>query len=91
MRSEINPEQFSRIKNDINGNPRFVIHFLTVCPESIKNNDSLWVTEKYQLTIKLMNKIGGRKYHNKSFGGGIVFQSYDLKDTILAIEKIISE
>lgn len=87
----ITENQFHRIKNDINGNPRYVIHFLSVCPESIKNNDSLWVTEKYQLTIKLMNKVGGRKYHNKSFGGGIAFQSYSLKETIAAIEKIISE
>ncbi len=87
----LNPEQFSRIKNDINGNPRYVIHFLAVCPESIKNNDSLWVSEKYQLTIGLMNKIGGRKYHNKSFGGGISFRSYNLEETILAIQKVISK
>jgi len=26
-------------------------------------------------------KIGGRRYHNKSYGGGIVFQSYNIEET----------
>lgn len=56
---------FERINNDINGNPRYVIHFL--------NLDS-----SYQRAIKKANKLGGRKYNNKSYGGGIVFQSYNL-------------
>jgi hypothetical protein len=26
--------------------------------------------------LKRARKIGGKKFHNKQFGGGIVFQSY---------------
>ena len=57
--------EFTRIKNDVNGNPRYVIHFLEI------DND-------YKTAVKKANKIGGRKYHTKSYGGGIVFQSYNL-------------
>lgn len=60
----INNDSFTRIKNDINGNPRYVIHFLDL------NND-------YENALKIAKKLGGRKFHNKQYGGGIVFQSYN--------------
>jgi hypothetical protein len=60
----INNDSFTRIKNDINGNPRYVIHFLDL------NND-------YENALKTARKLGGRKFHNKQYGGGIVFQSYN--------------
>jgi len=56
---------FERINNDINGNPRYVIHFL--------NLDSC-----YERALKKAKNLGGRKFDNKSYGGGIVFQSYNL-------------
>lgn len=59
---------FTRIKNDVNGNPRYVVHFLNIA-------------DNYQDAIQLANKIGGRKYHTKSYGGGIVFQSYNIEET----------
>ena len=60
----IQPSDFTRIKNDINGNPRFVCHFLHF---SRNYNDALY----------LAKKLGGKKFHNKQYGGGIVFQEYD--------------
>ena len=60
--------EFTKIKNDINGNPRYVVHFLNIA-------------DNYQNAIHLANKIGGRKYHTKSYGGGKVFQSYNIKET----------
>ena len=81
----ITKDDFTRINNDANGNPRYVIHFLQCCPANYK----CWpISESYKATCKLMNKIGGRKYHNKSYGGGIVFQSYSLDETIEQIERI---
>ena len=68
---------WTRVDSDINGNPRFVIHFLNLA-------------DNYPDAVKLANKIGGRKYHNKSYGGGIVFQSYSLPDTEKAIAEIIA-
>ena len=75
--------EFTKIKNDINGNPRYVTHFLNI---PIKE-ENLTVNQKYDLAVKKSNKIGGRKYHTKAFGGGIVFSSYKLNN----LEKEISE
>ena len=78
-------EDFTRINNDINGNPRYVIHFLNCLPTTWNTPENKY---KYANAIKLMNKIGGKKYHNKSYGGGIVFQSYSIDELIKSIEEI---
>lgn len=74
---------FTRINNDVNGNPRYVCHFLSL----IKDSDEGSISEKYNLAISRAKTIGGRKYHTKSYGGGIVFQSYNIAD----LEKSIIE
>lgn len=77
---------FTRIKNDINGNPRYVIHFLDM---DVHGRDSgISLMDRYALACKLANTIGGRRYHNKSYGGGIVFQSYSLEETMNAINRV---
>lgn len=83
----ITEESFTHINNDINGNPRYVIHFMECEPESWK----IPTAGRYASVCKLMNKIGGRKFHNKQYGGGIVFQSYSLPETISSIERIKQE
>lgn len=75
-------------QQEVNGNPRYVIHFLLCEPEAWK---SASIGQRYANVCKLMNKIGGRKYHNKSYGGGIVFQSYSLDETIERIERMKGE
>lgn len=70
----IKPSDFTRIRNDINGNPRHVCHFLHMDVHGWQSNIS--VSDRYAIAVKLANSIGGRKYHNKSYGGGIVFQEY---------------
>jgi hypothetical protein len=88
--------EFTRINNDINGNPRYVVHFY----ELINDNDYeiaetkkdiangiTKTSELYKIATKKAKKIGGKKYHNKSYGGGIVFQSYNVAD----LEKDIIE
>lgn len=72
------PIDWTRIDNDSNGNPRYVCH-------------SLVIHECYVTAVKLANKIGGRKYHNKQYGGGIVFQSYNINETEKAIHNIKQE
>ena len=67
--------QFTRVNNNVNGNPRYVCHYLVMA-------------DNYQHAIKLANSIGGRKYHNKSYGGGLVFQSYNLNDLITHINRV---
>lgn len=67
-----------RIDNDVNGNPRYVTHFLNVPIDG----EGLSISEKYALACKKAKAIGGKKYHTKKFGGGIVFQSYNTNDLI---------
>jgi hypothetical protein len=55
---------FTRINNDTNGNPRYVVHFLQLA-------------DTYERALYLGRKLGGRKFHNKQYGGGIAFQSYN--------------
>ena len=70
----ITKENFRRINNDVNGNPRFVFHFLHLA-------------DSYEQALKIAKKIGGRKFHNKQYGGGIAVQSYNIEHEI----KIINE
>ena len=71
----INKIDFKRVNNDINGNPRYVCHFLNIA-------------DNYEQAVKLANTIGGKKFHNKQYGGGIVFQSYNIDNTEAAINGI---
>jgi len=61
----ITTDDFTRINNDSNGNPRYVLHFIKLA-------------DKYEDALILAKNEGGRKYHNKQYGGGIAFQSYNL-------------
>lgn len=65
-----------RVNNDINGNPRYVISWLDLG------------LDKYEST-KLTRSLGLSIYRGKDFGGGFVFQSYNVKsDVEFMIEKI---
>ncbi len=86
-----NKIQFTRIKNDTNGNPRYVCHFLTLnTQEELDKTGEEWIptSQKYAIACKRANSIGGRKYHTKAYGGGIVFQSYNLNCEVEAINRL---
>lgn len=55
-----------RVENDINGNPRYVIHFLDL---GIRPEDYGKIP-------------GLRRYRGKWFGGGYVIQSYSLEESV---------
>ena len=82
---------FTRINNDVNGNPRYVCHFLNLLTQEEKDNYDVWSRDKYVIAVKRANKIGGKKYHTKSYGGGIVFQSYNLPTLEQYINDAIKE
>jgi len=68
--------EFTRINNDVNENPRFVCHFLNFINE--QDRKTFFGFELgYDLAIAKSRELGGRKFHNRQYGGGIVFQMYD--------------
>ena len=82
----ITPDSFTRINNDTNGNPRYVCHFTHLSSPVDVDAD---VSQRYTLALARARAIGGKRFHNKQYGGGIVFQSYSLRDTCDSINKII--
>lgn len=81
--------QWTRIDNDINGNPRYVCHFLNLLTEAEKEKYSY--PDNYPMAVKRANKLGGRKFHNKQYGGGIVFQCYGGAEMEPLIEQLLNE
>lgn len=57
-------------------NGRHVVHFLSVLNEQEKLTD---VFGHYATALKKARKIGGTRYHNKQYGGGIAFYANDLE------------
>lgn len=78
----IKTDDFTRVNNDTNGNPRYVLHFLSLCkPDDLEEYMGLdRITQKYNLALSRAKPLGGRKFHNKQFGGGVVFTSYNLRE-----------
>ena len=69
--------QIKRIKEDVNGNGRMVVHFTE------------FGVVDYGLALFLAGFIGGKRYHNKSYGGGIVFQAYTKKEVEQKVKGIV--
>ncbi len=85
---------WTRINNNVNGNPRYVCHFINLnTREELDKTGSEWIdtSEKYRLALKRAKKIGGKKFHNKQYGGGIVFQSYNINETEKSIAEVKGE
>lgn len=87
---KISEEDFTRVNNDTYGNPRYVIHFLNLIPSDF---EFIGVSQKYDLVLSINKKLGlgGRKFHNKQYGGGLVFQSYNLTHTIKFLEEKLNK
>lgn len=74
----ITPDDFTRINNDVNGNPRYVLHFLRLAPN-------------YNDAVALSRSQGGKVYRSKSYGGGIVFQCYSVPHLCDALNRLVKE
>lgn len=72
---------WTRIKNDVNGNPRHVISWLDLEPAADR---TLSQEARYTRVLRAANAVGGRRYTGKGFGGGIVFQAYECQLQMLA-------
>ncbi len=58
--------QVIRTTNDINGNPRYIVHFLAL---GLKNYED-------------RKKVDLSMYRGSWYGGGIIIKSYDIKSDI---------
>lgn len=102
-----NKIDFTRINNDTNGNPRYVCHFLEIPLSELELSmieDKILIAKslgritigmeldlKYTFALKKAKKIGGKKFHNKQYGGGIVFQSYNIEATEKRILELVNQ
>lgn len=76
-----------RVKNDVNGNPRYAIHFFAFLSE--EEITDLRFSEGYKLAHQRAKKIGFKKYMGKDFGGCFVGQSHNVNATAAKILDLI--
>ena len=73
--------------SDYYGNPRFVVHYLSFPnldpdPEYMASGIDEIVSVQNQYIDNVRHAVGGKRYRGKDFGGGVVFSSYNVEDTI---------
>ena len=73
--------EYYKIDHDVNGNPRYVVHFLVLAQPDEKNGLKA-VDMAYNEAARKIQSIGGKKYRAKWYGGGLVFSSYNLEDDL---------
>lgn len=74
----ITPDDFTRINNDVNGNPRYVLHFQKLA-------------DTYDAALCRSRSQGGKKYLGIAYGGGIVFQCYSVPHLCDALNQLVKE
>lgn len=68
------PLECTLVRNDANGNARYVVHYLNLLTkEEAAAPVDFQGLSKYQIALNRARSINGRKFHNKQYGGGIVF------------------
>ena len=73
--------------SDYYGNPRFVVHYLSFTnldpdPECRARGIDEIVSMQNQYIENVRHAVGGRRYRGRDFGGGIVFSSYNVRETL---------
>ena len=90
--NKITPDKFTRINNDYCGNPRYVCHFsdLMTLDEYQNALMNISIEEAYNTILSKVKPLGGKKYHCNDFGGGVVFQSYNLNELCERINEALN-
>ena len=70
-----------RVDADVNGNPRYVVHYLAIPFRERREGEDFAAHQSAHIE-STRRALGGKRYRAKWFGGGIVFQSYNLKADI---------
>lgn len=77
-----------QVDHDINGNARYVVHYLTI-PFEDDDSQPFYINQANHIEAA-RQALYGKKYRAKWFGGGIVFQAYagdPVKHVLDAIER----
>ena len=82
----INVIRANRIDNDTYGNPRYVIW----CGDLLTDADrgTLRIGEWATTGLARGKALGGRRFRGRSFGGGVVFQSYATDELARGISRV---
>lgn len=64
---------YAKADRDANGNSRYIVHFLNFADDY---DEAVYISREI---------VGGKKYRAKWYGGGIVFQSHNIKKDLKAI------
>lgn len=72
---------------DCYGNPRFVVHYLSFSnldpdPECMAGGLEEIVAMQERYIANVRHAVGGKRYRGRDFGGGVVFTSYNVRDTL---------
>lgn len=81
---------FMRVANNANGAPRYVCHFLNLNTRAELDDSTIGISQKYVLALARAKQFKGKKYHNKSYGGGIAFATYDIETTVAKINHVLT-
>lgn len=79
---------FHRVNSDSYGNPRYVVHYLEFISDKDRELLDRDGTKYYDYALAKAKFIGGGKFHNRQYGGGIVFQSYNNNKLAEHIKKV---
>ena len=82
------PSSFTRVKNDGYGNPRYVCGYVTFYRATDRDADA---ETQYSMALKRAKPLGGKRFHNKQFGGGVLFQCFNLQDLCDRINQLNGE
>ena len=84
--------EFTRTKNDINGNGRYIVHFLNLLTQSEKDlpYDFGRPHYKFNIALRRAKTLGGKTYRGKDYAGGIVFQSVNNKSLEKEIKALVA-
>ena len=80
-RIEVQTEKYGevvvyRYGNDVNGNPRYLVHYLMIdLPDHVSTDKT--------------RQAGLTRYHGRAFGGGYRFTSYNIEATVNRILDIL--
>ena len=86
MPINIDNTRVTRVRSDSYGNPRYVVHYLALLQcESFRQfeaNCSL----TYARAVAIAKPAGFKEFNNRSYGGGLVVQSYNIQESLDALQ-----